>query len=155
NGIATLSLIAMRENELRGLASIRNYNPHLTIEDYDGQLQRIADLTSKAIRLATSDIQDETLVYPFMTIMMPVVMMADWIGNRDYMIHTLLEAIAPAIKRVAGNGTVPTRAIIEVAGEAARGQLTIRSLGHAIVAVCLEHRRCPRKSPYHTPETVI
>jgi len=122
NGIANLSLIAMRENELRGLTSIRNYNPHLTIEDYDGQLQRIADLTSKAIRLATSDIQDETLVYPFMTIMMPVVMMADWIGNRDDMIHTFLEAIAPTIKRVASNGTVPTRAIIEVAGEAARGQ---------------------------------
>lgn len=122
NGIANLSLIAMRENELRGLASIRNYNPHLTIEDYDGQLQRIADLTSKAIRFATSDIQDETLVYPFMTIMMPVVMMADWIGNRDDMIHTFLEAIAPTIKHVAGNGTVPTRAILEVAGEAVRGQ---------------------------------
>ena len=122
NGIANLSLIAMREKELRELTSIRNYNPHLTIEDYDGHLRRIADLTSKAIRLATADIHDETLVYPFMTIMMPVVMMADWIGNRDDMIHTFLEAIAPTIKHVAGNGTVPTRAIIEVAGETARGQ---------------------------------
>jgi len=49
-------------------------------------------------------------------------MMADWIGNRDDMIHTFLEAIAPTIKHVAGNGTVPTRAILEVAGEAVRGQ---------------------------------
>ncbi len=122
NGIANLSLIAMREKELRDLTSLRNYNPHLTIEDYDGHLRRIADLTSKGIRLATTDIHDETLVYPFMTIMMPVVMMADWIGNRDDMIHTFLEAIAPTIKAVASNGTVPTRAIIEVASEAARGQ---------------------------------
>jgi len=38
------------------------------------------------------------------------------------MIHTFLEAIAPTIKAVASNGTVPTRAIIEVASEAARGQ---------------------------------
>src|SRR5436309_15399784 len=112
----------MRENELRGLASIRNYNPHLTIEDYDGQLQRIADLTSKAIRLATSDIQDETLVYAFMTIMMPVVMLADWIGNRDDMIDTFLEAIAPAIKRVAGKGIVPPRAVLEVPGAEGRGR---------------------------------
>src|SRR6266513_1767612 len=79
NGIANLSLIAMREDELRGL-------------------------TSKAINLASSDVQDEAFVYPFMTIMMPVVMMADWIGNRDDMIHSFLEAIAPTIRRVAGNG---------------------------------------------------
>lgn len=120
NGIANLSLIAMRQNELRGLTSLRNYNPHLTIEDYDDHLRRIADLTSNAIRLATIDVQDETLVYPFMTIMMPVVMMADWIGNRDDMIHTFLEAIAPAIKRVAGKSHVPTRAIVEVEDEAVR-----------------------------------
>ncbi|TLZ58261.1 MAG: hypothetical protein E6K12_01335 [Methanobacteriota archaeon] len=121
NGIANLSLIAMREKELRELTSLKNYNPHLTIEDYDGHLRRIADLTSKAIRLATADVNDETLVYPFMTIMMPVVMMADWIGNRDDMIHMFLEAIAPTIRRVAGNGTVPTKAIVEAIDEVARG----------------------------------
>ncbi len=121
NGIANLSLVAMREKELRDLTSLRNYNPHLTIEDYDGHLHRIADLTSKAIRLATTDVHDEALVYPFMTIMMPVVMMADWIGNRDDMIHMFLEAIAPTIKRVAANGNVPTRAIVEVAEGTVRG----------------------------------
>ncbi|HYV09256.1 MAG TPA: hypothetical protein VEL81_06760 [Thermoplasmata archaeon] len=121
NGIANLSLIAMREKELRDLTSLKNYNPHLTIEDYDAHLRRIADLTSKAIRLATTDVHDENLVYPFMTIMMPVVMMADWIGNRDDMIHTFLEAIAPTIKRVAGNGNVPMRAVVSVGDEAIRG----------------------------------
>jgi hypothetical protein len=121
NGIANLSLIAMREKELRELNTLKNYNPHLTIEDYDGHLRRIADLTSKAIKLASSDMPDETLVYPFMTIMMPVVMMADWIGNRDDMIHMFLEAIAPTIRRVAGNGHVPARAIIEAVDETARG----------------------------------
>jgi len=121
NGIANLSLIAMREKELRELTSLKNYNPHLTIDDYDVHLRRIADLTSKAIRLATTDVHDETLVYPFMTIMMPVVMMADWIGNRDDMIHMFLEAIAPTIRRVAGNGAVPSKAIVEVIDEVARG----------------------------------
>jgi len=121
NGIANLSLIAMREKELRDLSTLKNYNPHLTIEDYETHLHRIADLSSKAIRLATSDVQDETLVYPFMTIMMPVVMMADWIGNRDDMIHTFLEAVAPTIRRVAGNGHVPLAAVAEAVDEAARG----------------------------------
>ena len=121
NGIANLSLIAMREKELRELPSLKNYNPHLTIDDYDVHLRRIADLTSKAIRLATTDVHDETFVYPFMTIMMPVVMMADWIGNRDDMIHMFLEAIAPTIRRVAGNGAVPSKAIVEAIDEVARG----------------------------------
>ena len=121
NGIANLSLIAMRENELRGLTSLKNYNPHLTIEDYDAHLRRIADLTSKAIYLASSDVQDDALVYPFMTIMMPVVMMADWIGNRDDMIHSFLEAIAPTIRRVAGNGHVAKTVIAQTIGEVGRG----------------------------------
>ena len=55
-----------------------------------------------------------------MTIMMPVVMMADWIGNRDDMIHTFLEAIAPTIRRVAGNGAVPAKGIAEAIDEVAR-----------------------------------
>jgi hypothetical protein len=50
------------------------------------------------------DFHDESLYYPFITIMMPVVMMADWIGKRDDMIHTFLEAIAPAIRQTAANG---------------------------------------------------
>ncbi len=122
NGIANLSLIAMRQNELRDLTSLKNYNPHLTIEDYDAHLRRIADLTSKGIKLATMDVHDENLVYPFMTIMMPVVMMADWIGNRDDMIHTFLEAIAPTVKLVANTGNVPVRAIMTVADEGIGGQ---------------------------------
>ena len=120
NGIANLSLIAMRDKELRDLTTLKNYNPHLTIEDYDSHLRRIADLTSKGIRLATSDVPDEGLVYPFMTIMMPVVMMADWIGHRDDMIHTFLEAVAPAIRRVAANGHAPASVMVGVADEVVR-----------------------------------
>ena len=121
NGIANLSLIAMRERELRGVTSLEGYNPHLTIEDYDTHLRRIAELSSKGLRLATADVQDESLTYPFMTIMMPVVMMADWIGNRDDMIHTFLEAVAPAIRRVAGNGHAAAAPAVELVGVSARG----------------------------------
>jgi hypothetical protein len=103
NGIANLSLVAMRTKELENVTNLRNYNPGLTIEDYDSHLRRIAELTSKALELADKDFHDETLYYPFITIMMPVVMMADWIGKRDDMIHTFLEAIAPAIRLTASN----------------------------------------------------
>jgi hypothetical protein len=121
NGIANLSLIAMRERELRGVTSLKGYNPHLTIEDYDTHLRRIAELSSKALRLATTDVQDESFTYPFMTIMMPVVMMADWIGNRDDMIHTFLEAVAPTIRRVAGNGHAAAAPAVELVDVSARG----------------------------------
>src|SRR2546428_228013 len=120
NGIANLSLIAMRKDELSGLTTLKGYNPHLTIDDYDQHLRRIAYLTSKGLEFVDKDFHDESMYYPFITIMMPVVMMADWIGNRDDMIHAFLDSIAPAIKRVAGNGNVPTRAIVEVADEVGR-----------------------------------
>ena len=41
---------------------------------------------------------DGSLFYPFVTIMIPVVMMAEWIGNRDNMIHSYLRAISPSIR---------------------------------------------------------
>ncbi len=104
NGIANLSLIAMRTKELESVSNLKAYNPALTVEDYDSHLRRIAALTSKAIELVDQDSHDESLFYPFLTIMMPVVMMADWIGKRDDMIHTFLDAIAPSIRHVAEVG---------------------------------------------------
>lgn len=107
-GIGNLSLIAMRTKELESVSSLRTYNPALTVEDYDGHLRRIATLTSKALELVEKDSHDENQFYPFLTIMMPVVMMADWIGKRDDMIHTFLDAIAPAIRHVSAvNAEVP------------------------------------------------
>lgn len=120
NGIANFSLISMREKEIRGLTTLRGYNPHLTIDDYDDHLRRIAQITARALSLAVKDVDDDALCYPFMTIMMPVVMMADWIGNRDDMIHTFLEAVAPAIRTVASNGNGHASALVEVADEVAR-----------------------------------
>jgi len=105
SGIANLSLIAMREKELETLTNLRRYNPALTVADYDTHLRRIAHLTREALELCSKDRQDDSLYYPFITIMMPVVMMADWIGKRDDMIHTFLEAVAPAIRRVASKAT--------------------------------------------------
>ncbi len=99
-GIGNLSLIAMRTKELETIANLRAYNPALTVEDYDTHLRRIASLTSEGLELVSKDLHDESLFYPFLTIMMPVVMMADWIGKRDDMIHTFLDAIAPAIRHV-------------------------------------------------------
>lgn len=121
NGIANLSLIAMREKELAQLTSLKGYNPQLTIDDFEAHLRRIAWLSAHGLRLVDRDFRDETLYYPFITIMMPVVMMADWIGNRDDMIHTFLEAIAPTIREVA-SGEQPTAApFADIAEEIARG----------------------------------
>ncbi|MGQ0796301.1 MAG: hypothetical protein ACT4OI_00320, partial [Methanobacteriota archaeon] len=83
NGLANLSLIAMREKEVAQLTSLQGYNPQLTIDDFDMHLRRIATLTSRGLRLVDTDPHHEEHYYPFITIMMPVVMMADWIGNRD------------------------------------------------------------------------
>jgi hypothetical protein len=106
NGIANLALIAMREKEVSQLTSLRGYNPQLTLEDFEVQLRRIAALTSRGLKAMTTDLDDEDLYYPFITIMVPVVMMAEWIGNRDDMIHTFLEDVAPAIREAATGSRV-------------------------------------------------
>jgi len=121
NGIANLSLIAMREHELRDLTTLKGFNPHLTIADYDAHLRRIAYITARGLELVDKDFHDDTMYYPFITIMMPIVMMADWIGNRDDMIHTFLDAIAPAVKQVAGNGGNVAGEVADLAKGIARG----------------------------------
>ena len=98
SGIANLALIAMRENELVNMPGLAGYNPNLTMRDYEEHSERTAEFSRRALAHATKELGDGTLFYPFVTIMIPVVMMAEWIGNRDYMIHSYLRAISPSIR---------------------------------------------------------
>ena len=97
-GLVNLALISMREDEVLGLSGLNGYNPNLTVRDYEQQFARTAEFSRRGIRAATKDLEDGDQFYPFITIMIPVVMMADWIGNRDNMIHDFLRAIAPSIR---------------------------------------------------------
>jgi len=98
SGIANLALIAMRENELVNMPSLQGYNPNLTMRDYEEHSERTAEFSRRALEHATKELGDGSLFYPFVTIMIPVVMMAEWIGNRDNMIHSYLRAISPSIR---------------------------------------------------------
>jgi hypothetical protein len=99
-GIANLSLIAMREDDLCSARRLTNYNPMLTIDDYKGHIARIAQMSSRAIAAVTKDFEDPENYYPFITVMMPVVMMAEWIGKRDDLICTYLEELSPTLIEV-------------------------------------------------------
>jgi hypothetical protein len=98
SGIANLALIAMRENELVTMPNLQGYNPNLTMRDYEEHSERTAEFSRRALTHATKELGDGSLFYPFITIMVPVVMMAEWIGNRDNMIHSYLRAISPSIR---------------------------------------------------------
>ncbi len=98
SGIANLALIAMRENELVTMPNLQGYNPNLTMRDYEEHSERTAEFSRRALTQATKELGDGSLFYPFITIMVPVVMMAEWIGNRDNMIHSYLRAISPSIR---------------------------------------------------------
>ncbi len=100
DGIANLSLIAMREDEMCSVRRLTNYDPMLTIDDYKDHIGRIAQMSSRAIAAVTKDFEDHENYYPFITVMMPVVMMADWIGKRDDLICTYLEELSPALIEV-------------------------------------------------------
>jgi hypothetical protein len=100
DGIANLSLIAMREEDICSVRRLDNYNPMLTIDDYKNHIARIAQMSNRAIAAVTKDFEDPENYYPFITIMMPVVMMAEWIGKRDDLICTYLEELSPALREV-------------------------------------------------------
>ena len=97
-GMANLALISMRESELLRLVNLPGYSPNLTIRDYEVQFRRTAEFLSRAIFAAAGGLNDEDYYYPFITIMIPVVMMGDWIGTRDDMIHAFLREVAPGIR---------------------------------------------------------
>jgi len=88
----------MRENELVNLTNLNGYNPNLTLRDYEEHSERTAEFSRRALTQATKGLEDRSMFYPFVTIMIPVVMMAEWIGNRDNMIHSYLRSISPSIR---------------------------------------------------------
>ncbi len=104
-GIANLSLLTMRESELESRTALRGYLPELTNEEYERHVGRIASLASRGLRLVVRDFTDMDGYYPFLAIMMPVVLMADWIGNRDDMLHAYVREVAPAIREAAQSGS--------------------------------------------------
>jgi hypothetical protein len=101
SGIVNLSLVSMRESDVLSLNQAKGYNPRLTLEDFDRHYRRVAEMGGRAISLVTQDFDDADYYYPFITLMMPIVMMADWIGNRDDMIHRFLDYLAPSVRRAA------------------------------------------------------
>jgi hypothetical protein len=100
-GIANLSLISLREQEIHDLKTLEGYNPKLTMEDYASHIRRLAGYASRALGVLTSGHDDEALYYPFITVMMPLVMMAEWIGKHDDFIGLYLGEVAPVLQGLA------------------------------------------------------
>lgn len=101
SGIANLSLVAMREKEVLPLTALGGYEPGLTVEDYERHLARLGNLASKGLDILSRSFPDPHQYFPFITMMMPVVMLADWIGKSDDMVAVYLENLAPALRRAA------------------------------------------------------
>jgi hypothetical protein len=111
NGIANLSLIAMREKDVMSLDTLKGYDPQLTLEDYERHILRLAGLASKGLENVLKDFPDTRQYYPFITVMMPVVMLAEWIGKSDEMIHAYIEAVAPSIRKAVERSSEYTREV--------------------------------------------
>ncbi len=101
NGIANLSLVALREKEVLPLSSLKGYDPRLTMDDYRQHIERLATLASRGLDCASKEFPDSYQYYPFIAVMMPAVMLAEWIGKNDELIHFYLERLAPGIRRAA------------------------------------------------------
>src|SRR5256885_16264782 len=98
----------------------QNYTPTLPRRASEGPSERPAGSPRRALHHATKELGDTSLFYPFVTIMIPVVMMAEWIGNRDNMIHSYLRSISPSIRdSVRGRGIDLATPAVRVAARTA------------------------------------
>jgi hypothetical protein len=100
-GLANLSLVAMRQKELTSLHSLQGYKPELTLEDYRTHIVRLANLASRGLEIIVPAYPDPHQYFPFSAVMLPVVLLADWIGKNDEMIHAYIEAAGPSIRKAA------------------------------------------------------
>jgi hypothetical protein len=98
DNIVNPSLIAMREDEVMRLHTLKGYDPNLTQDDYDHHLRWLAELASRGLRILSRSLPDPERYFPFMVVMMPFMLMAEVIGKGDQAIRTYLEALVPAVK---------------------------------------------------------
>ncbi|MEE9182354.1 MAG: hypothetical protein V3U33_07315, partial [candidate division NC10 bacterium] len=101
DGLVNLSLVAMREKQLRPLRSLQGFKPELTLDDYRTHIVRLAKIASRGLEIVSPSYADPHQYFPFSAVMLPVVLLADWIGKNDEMIHAYIEAAAPSIRRAA------------------------------------------------------
>ncbi|MCJ2554615.1 MAG: hypothetical protein LN410_00210 [Candidatus Thermoplasmatota archaeon] len=101
DGLVNLSLVAMREKELRPLRTLQGFKPELTLDDYRTHIVRLANIASRGLEIVSPSYADPHQYFPFSAVMLPVVLLAEWIGKNDEMIHAYIEAAAPSIRRAA------------------------------------------------------
>ncbi len=115
NNIVNASLVAMRENEVLALKSPQGYDPALTREDYEGHIKWIAELARRGLSMVAKDVGDPDNYFPFMVVMMPLMLMSEAVGSADEMIRFYLAAIAPAVREtIQRSGTARGKALFPV-----------------------------------------
>lgn len=89
SGIYNLSLIDMKKDDI---LNMDKHNPDLTVEDYTLHIIRNAELTKKALQHISGG-EEIQKFYRLITLMIPIVMMANWIDTRQEMIELFLTRV--------------------------------------------------------------
>lgn len=98
-GIVNVALLSMREGEVLDLADSSDYAPRLSMQEYEDQLRRIAEFSRRGLDAAMAASGDPDLFYPFITIMIPAVMVSNSNPDAEEMLHAYLRWIAPSVRQ--------------------------------------------------------
>jgi|GEM_PF-1773661 len=104
-GLANIAIIALREPEVMGLASLRGREMRLTMAEYERAFARVAEFERRAVEAGRAAGPEAGDFYPFIAVMIPVVMLADLIERDEDMIHSYMRALAAARKHVGHHST--------------------------------------------------
>jgi hypothetical protein len=98
NGIANIFLIAQGGDAVRELRSVRGFRPALTMADYETFFARAAEFSRRALAHGAASYDDPNQFYPFIALMVPVVMMTNESGVREDLLHAYLRSLSGTIR---------------------------------------------------------
>jgi hypothetical protein len=90
NGIYNLSLIDMKDGDV---SSLNKNDPGLTLADYERHILRNAEIAKRALAHVNGGEYNQKF-YRLITLMIPIVMMSDWIGTKDDLIELFLTNVS-------------------------------------------------------------
>lgn len=94
DGIANIFLISKGGDAVRALSRVRGFRPSLSMGDYESFFARAAEFSRRALAHAAASYDDPDGFYPFIALMVPVVMLTNETGAWEELLHAYLRPLA-------------------------------------------------------------
>jgi hypothetical protein len=96
--VANLALLWMSPDACRDAITPSDAYRALRMSDYERLVSRVAELSARALTMASSERSESAEFYRFLTVMIPVVMFAVGRDQDPDLLHSVLRALVPVVR---------------------------------------------------------